>query len=118
MTTIYYAHPISLYNTTQEQRDMNTLHTLGFTVINPNQPVHQEEYNEWGMEYFEKLIKTHADGLVFRAFPDGSISAGVAQEIAIAEKCLYPIIELPVAIARRTLNVKETKDTLLECGYR
>ena len=34
--TVYYAHPMAIYGTPQEDRDIETLENLGFTVVNPN----------------------------------------------------------------------------------
>jgi len=33
---IYYAHPLNIYNTAQEKRNIATLESLGFEVVNPN----------------------------------------------------------------------------------
>lgn len=33
---LYYAHCIAIYSTPQEDRDIETLEELGFTVVNPN----------------------------------------------------------------------------------
>jgi hypothetical protein len=56
--------------------------------------------------------------LFFRAFPDGSIGAGVAKEIAWAEEMNIPVVEIPRQIARRTLSVDDTKAMLAELGQR
>lgn len=36
--TVYYAHCIAIYSTPQENRDIETLESLGFKVVNPNSP--------------------------------------------------------------------------------
>lgn len=117
MPRIYYAHPLSLYDTPQEQRDVKLLHEgLGFEVVNPNKPEHQEGYKQYGMEYFVRLVKT-CDALAFRAFPDGKIGAGIAGEI----EALGPnktVIELPHAISCRTLTIDQTREYLKELGQR
>jgi len=43
---IYYAHPINTYGTDLEKKDLDTLSKLGFTILNPNELIHQEGYQE------------------------------------------------------------------------
>jgi hypothetical protein len=38
MMRVYYAHCIAIYSTPQEDRDVFTLESMGFEVINPNSP--------------------------------------------------------------------------------
>ena len=111
---VYYAHCKAIYGTPQETRDIQLLEQLGFTVLNPNHPEHQEGCKEIGMEYFHKLVE-QADLLAFRALPGGAIPAGVAIELERAE---IPVIELPSLAGRQTLNVEETRAWLKECGER
>ena len=108
---IYYAHPISLFNTPQEDRDLALLEQLG-EVRNPNTPKDDEGYQEDGMEYFRGVVQS-CDMLAFRVFPDGSIPAGVAKEIDYFGE--GPIIELPAATQERTLSVDVTRERLY-CG--
>jgi hypothetical protein len=115
---IYYAHPLTLYGSKQEGRDMLTLLSLGFTVCNPNDPVHEAAYKkdgEKGMAYFASVVRT-CDALAFRGLPDGSVPSGVAKEIQWAED--KPIIELPGRVLRRTLTVALTREALREGGQR
>jgi hypothetical protein len=114
---IYYAHPISLYNTEQEQRDIATLDGLGFTIHNPNYTGNESKYQEKGMDIFKELI-AGCDAIAIRAFPDGSISSGVANEIIMAQDLNMAVIELPTAILKRTLSVDETRQYLKEAGAR
>jgi hypothetical protein len=109
----YYAHPMTIYNTPQEERDILLLGQLGFVVVNPNAPEHSEAYGKEGMKYFMQLA-SECDVIAFRALPDGSITAGVANEI----KAGPPVFELPSCIARRTLNIAETLEALHESGQR
>jgi hypothetical protein len=117
----YYAHPMSLYGTKQEERDIALLESLGFEVENPNTHAHQEGMWRYGgrpgdprsMEYF-RGIAMHCDVVAFRAMPDGSITAGVADEIRVAKL----VFELPSGIKRRTLTIEQTSETLRECGQR
>ena len=118
MKLVYYAHPVSTYNTPQEKRDLETLEALGLRVVNPNTPENQEKYKTLGMPRFEEMAKA-CDVLAFRAFPDGSIGAGVAKEIEWARSGNgRPIIELPSCILRRTLSVEETREFMRDCGAR
>ncbi len=51
---IYYAHPMSLYGTLQEKRDIETLKALGFEVVNPVD--YQEEFKSNLDETFEETL--------------------------------------------------------------
>lgn len=111
---VYYAHAMSLYGTIQEKRDLETLQALGFEVLNPNSPEHQAHTD---MPYYLSLV-AQCGALAFRAMPDGSITAGVSQEIGQALSLLCPVFELPSGIIRRTLTIPETKEVLRELGQR
>jgi hypothetical protein len=113
--SIYYAHPISLYNTRVERQDTALLEELGFCVVNPNHPTHAEGYVNKGMEYFKDIVG-NCDALAFRAFPDGSIPAGVAKEIKWAREVTDIIFELPTGVIRRSLSVEVTREMLKELG--
>jgi len=114
---IYYAHPLDIYGTPQEKRDVGTLSALGFEVVNPNAPEHDQGYKTGGMDYFVKLC-VQCDGVAFRAFPDGRIPAGVQKEIATFAEAKKPVIELPAAISTRTLSVEATREYLTLLGQR
>lgn len=116
-TVVYYAHPISLYGTKQEQRDIDTLEALGFSVLNPNSAVHEAGYAEKGMQYFEELV-SGCQALAFRAFPDGGIPAGIFKEVNAAKEKNIPVLELPSAMSRRSLSVDATREALREAGCR
>lgn len=123
---VYYAHPMSLYDKPIEALDIETLERLGYTVLNPNKPEIQafcqrlktEGLADQIMEQVFKPKVIACDLLAFRAFPDGSISAGVALEIVYAKSVGMPIIELPTGIVRRTLSIEETREMLVESGQR
>jgi hypothetical protein len=93
MKKAYYARPISVDNTPQEKRDHDLIRALGFEPY----PIDEEKqailarYREVGMEAFRPAVEA-SDALIFRAFPDGSIGAGVAQEIAWAVAAGVPVI--------------------------
>lgn len=114
---IYYAHCIALYGTPQEERDVATLKSLGFEVINPNAPEHDAGYKSEGMPYFYAIV-TECDALAFRANPDGAVPAGVAKEVGWAQAAGHPVIELPGGVIRRTLDVDETREYIREVGAR
>lgn len=114
---VYYAHPVSLYNTPQERRDLATLETLGFIVYNPNCQDCADGYKKEGMDFFWRKV-TSCDALAFRSFPDGSVPAGVAKEIVFAKDADKPILELPSGILKRELEVDETKEYLSQLGQR
>jgi hypothetical protein len=114
---VYYARPLSLYNTEQERRDLDLIGRMGFDVLDPNGPEHQEGYEREGMDYFVGLVHK-CDGLVFRSFPFGQIPAGVAKEIAAAEEVKNFVIELPSMIGPRILSVDDTRACLKQSGQR
>ena len=123
---IYYAHCIAIYDTPQEQRDLNAIRALrdffgatgkGIKIINPNAAEHHEGYKRGGIDYF-RCLAASCDVVVFRALPDGAIPSGVAAEIRAAQQARKIIIELPSAIARRTIDVNETREYLAEIGQR
>lgn len=116
MLKVYYAHPLSLYGTLQEKRDIQLLLNLGLDVLNPNEQQHQEGYKKEKMEYFRKIVRA-CDVFAFRAFPDGKIGAGIIKELEFfgTDK---PIVELPHSISCRILTVEQTRDYLKQLGQR
>lgn len=114
---IYFARPISLYGTKQDIRDIETLKTFGFEVIDPNTENLQERYNTAGMIVFEEVV-AKCDCLAFRSFQDGKIGAGMVKEINIARQLNKPIIELPTITSHRELSVDDTRTYLQLLGYR
>ena len=121
---VYYAHSMALYNTPQEQRDIQTLLDLGFAVYNPNNPIvasqcerHKKEDGDYMEKIFGPLI-LDCKALAFRAFGDGKIGAGVMKEIKMADEYGIPIFELPSAISERGLSVAVTRERLSELGQR
>ncbi len=117
---IYYAHFSGIYNTKQEERDIETIKKLfpEATIINPNKPEHQEGYkvSGLGMDYFFNLVR-ESDALVFRGCVNGKIGAGVWGEIQIAQEKGIPVIELPSFLDRQ-MSVDETRLMLKELGVR
>lgn len=115
----YYARPISVDGTKQEERDRALICSLGWVPSpSPEEKAEiLERYKAEGMEAFRPAV-LKSNVLVFRAFPDGSIGAGVAKEIAWAEAAGIPVIEIPRQIGRRTLSVENTRAMLAELGQR
>lgn len=114
---IYYARPVSLYNTKQEERDLLLLTQLGFSIVNPNKEELQLAYKDKGMGVFTAAVKD-CDALAFRSFQDGKISAGVKKEIDTALELGKPVIELPTITQNRVLSVDETREYLYYLGNR
>ena len=120
----YYAHSLHIYGKPQEERDIKLLEALGFEVENPNQQKHTDGYMAMpegeGMQYFVDLVRT-CDVLAFRAYPDGSIGAGVYKEIMATDNpdMPMPVFELPWGLMRRGItNVEHTREWLRELGER
>lgn len=114
---VYYARPISLYNTPQDKRDLDLLGTLGFEVINPNKEALSARYAKEGMDVFLEAM-TDCQALAFRSFQDLKIGAGVVKEIAKAVEMGVPVIELPTITESRKLGVDETRQYLSYLGNR
>lgn len=113
---LYYAHCMSIYDTPQEDRDIEMLQYMGFGVFNPNSPRGREGFENAGMDYFYTVINRECDGLAFRSLPYGRISAGVASEIMWNGN--RPLIELPSGIYGRGISINETREYLAEVGQR
>lgn len=114
--TVYYAHPMTLYNTPTEARDLALLTTLGFQIANPNTRHHQDT-SDGDMEYFYRLVRA-CDVFCFRALPSGDIPCGVAGELRVAQAQKLPIFEIPTQIRIRTLDMNETMEYYHNCGNR
>jgi hypothetical protein len=136
---VYYAHCIALYNTPQELRDRDTLRCLfpWAKIVNPNDGPIEEQCNLIKADYYNgaagaafpnaggavmalvfKPLVQSCHALAFRALPDGSIPAGVAQEITWAKEAKLPILELPTNLSRRCLSLDQTREYLREVGQR
>jgi len=115
----YYARPISIDGTKQEIRDKILIEMMGFEPypVGSDKVQALKEYKNIGMDAFKPFVQV-CEALFFRAFPDGSIGAGVAKEIAWAQEKDIPVVEIPRQISRRTLTVDETRDMLAELGQR
>lgn len=80
---IYYAHPVTWYDTPAEADDVARLERiLGAPVLNPNGQDHQAGYDVRGMDYFFEDVLPQCSACVVRSFRDGMIGAGVWSEAA------------------------------------
>ncbi len=117
---IYYAHPITLYNTPQEERDLAFLNFLWpeAEIYNPNSKHDTKKYKEFGMQWFLDRVGD-CDLVVFRSFPGGKIGAGVWSEIEYGETiCEIPVMEIPIIMESRRLTVDDTREYLNHGGKR
>lgn len=116
---IYYAHCICIYNTPQEERDLELLHKLfpNDDVYNPSQDENSDlGYRQNGMKYFTDIVE-ECDLLAFRSLPYSKIPTGVFKEISHAQNKNIPIIELP-SFVDREMSVNDTRQYLKESGIR
>ncbi len=125
MLRIYYAHSLSIYDTQQEIRDIDTLEGLGFYVVNPNSREVQEGVNKWKqengddatMKYFDNILDT-CDAIAFRPHPDGKIGSGVWYEVQYIREQRKPVVELPNLFSYRVLSKEDTREYLRVSGQR
>lgn len=116
----YYAHCKAIYGTPQEERDIELLESLGFEVVNPNDPIHQERCRNCPggeMQYFVDLAAGCAV-MAFRALPTMEIPAGVFKEVMSCIGHNGPVIELPTRPMSRGIDVELTREYLRDCGQR
>ena len=113
----FYAHCVSIYDTKQEERDLELLNKLGYEVFNPNKPEYSKMYKELGMMASVKFIND-CDVLAFSALPGGHIPAGVYKEIMIASDKSIPIFEIPMFSLRKIMTVNDTRAYIKEVGKR
>jgi hypothetical protein len=117
---IYYAHPMSMYGSPQEERVIKLLSFIHpkAMIYNPSEDAGVKEgYKEKGMKYFYDII-TDCDFLYFRAFPDGKIGAGVWGEIQHGIKECCHVLELPAITSSRALSIDDTREYLKLYGKR
>jgi hypothetical protein len=117
--TIYYAHPMALYGSALEADDIARIETHLGSCLNPNTPPFKEAVARIKaaggkpMAPFVEAVQGSA-GLAWRAFPDGTIGAGVRLEIDIALAAGKPVYRLPdmAPVAphpRDTLSIADTQ---------
>jgi len=129
---IYYAHPVSMYDSDDEKFIVKILSDLG-PVLNPNGEEHQKGYDVEGMAYFIRLLE-ECSSCVFSTFRDGKIGAGAAKEIKYFLERKLPVFQCNarydahtafLILSLRTnlseyevLTVDETRAKLKELGFR
>lgn len=124
MKKVYYAHFMGIYNTPQEERDIKTLEALGLKVLNPNDKVISNEFDEMDGPYEGRFSRVFLDRVrscevfAFKALPDGRIPGGVAMELAVAQSENKIIIELPSGIHARKMGRDDTREYLSDIGQR
>lgn len=82
MSSFYFAHPTTMYDTGAERQLMARFQRShpAIAVENPNKPEHSEGYAKGGMDYFVGLCDS-LDGVFYAPFADGTMGAGVAKEV-------------------------------------
>lgn len=83
--TIYYAHPMGMYNSLFEKNQIKSIQTLypDFEIINPSESIHQ---GKSGMDYYLRLVQ-NVDLVIAEPFfhqNEYSLGAGVALEVDTA----------------------------------
>ena len=112
----YYARPMSLYRTAQENRDIRLINKMGYEVQKfPKSEVIEKFKNP--MDAFYPLVMD-SQALFFRGFIDGKLGAGIVQEIRWALDADIPVLELPQLMQSRVLTVDETREYLSYLGQR
>lgn len=130
---VYYAHFMGIYNTPQENRDIQTLKRLGLKVLNPNNKAMSEKFERqknfyMEMDYDDAYVMAFTSTFLsaidechvfaFRALPDGRIPGGVAMELRHAQETDKIIIELPCGTNARSLGRDATREYLRDLGQR
>ena len=129
MRTLYFAHPVNVYNTPLEQKLLREISIIfsAWDIENPNQPHHQEGYKTWkkekgnGMLYYFEDVLPKMDGGIGLTFLDGKFGKGVAGELEFLFKAGKPIWEINnsgiISIiyslgTERILDVEQTKQRI------
>ena len=97
--TVYYAHPMGLYNGPTERADLALFASRFPTVVNPNTEAFRARAASAAargkaMAPFVQAVE-RCDAVAWRAFPDGTIGAGVWLEIQTARRLGKPVYRLP-----------------------
>lgn len=129
---IYYAHPMSWYDTRDELLDIAAIAELGL-VSNPNSVQFQAQVDYAKrkdrpvMDIFANYIANIADVVAFRRLNDGRLTAGVAREVFEAYIWGKQVVEVktdengvrwlssPLTIGEAltgTITVPQTKDAI------
>lgn len=93
MKKLYFAHCILDYNNEVEKKSVETIENFGFSVENPNQKHHADNYKLKKMKYYLEEIIPNCDGLVYLPTERG-ISSGVFMEISKAITLGLPVYRI------------------------
>lgn len=113
---LYFAHPVNTYGTELEAELISAIRQRfpNLNIENPGLEKHQEGYQRYreeygdGMEYFFREVLPECSGVVFLAFRDGKIPAGVAREVSyFMNKGMLVWQITPEAEIRSTFYLKE-----------
>ena len=125
---VYYAHPMSWYDTPEEAADVAALEAAGHEVLNPNnvayaakvQDLRARGLGHMVMEPFMRAVG-ECDALAYRPFKDGRLGAGVAKELMEAIVLKHFVIRLPHLVTNTNqgradlatvLTIEETRERI------
>lgn len=94
-TCVYYAHPLTEYDTQREELVVAGLELCWDQVVNPNTPEHSAGYAAHGMAHFDRVC-ADCDACVFSSFSDGKVGAGVYREAQQFLETGRPVFEAHV----------------------
>lgn len=133
---IYYAHPMSWYDTDREAADVKVIRDGGDEPVNPNSSDFTAAVSEAkALDKSSNLVMAiffdsiaDVEGLAYRTFDDGYLGAGVASEILqayIKGKMIFQILDtykkgpmlfeqsgLKAAFGPRVLTIDETRNRI------
>jgi hypothetical protein len=90
---LYFAHPITAYNTELEQKLLREIGLIfgGWEVVNPNEPKHEAGYKRRQMAYFLEEVLPSCSGVIVLPFRNGSWGAGIYKEAKFFVDNHYPV---------------------------
>ena len=120
MKTVYYAHPMSTYDTQTEIGDMAALQSRFETVINPNTQAFQQAAQRQkmaGLSPMQPFLDAihSADAVAYRPFPNGKIGAGIANEVLEGIIFGKVVLQLPDLLPKKfdmndILSIEATRE--------
>lgn len=113
----FYSRPINLYGTLEDQRNIDSIKSLGYEVIDTESEEIQAEYSRKGMDVFFDLIK-NTDVLFFKCALNMQITQGVYKHIVFASDNGIPVLEIPTILNARVMSLEDTRKYLQLTGKR
>lgn len=114
MKNLYFGHPLSVFDTDIESELIDTIESTfpEYTIENPNQPHHKENYEKWeeegtGMDYYFEEVLPAMDAGVFLPFEDGTYGAGTAAEARFLADRERPVYEIDYSGEITDLSIDE-----------